>query len=205
MATFSTRDIRVAASMIGEHMEKMANDLNAADGRLGDGDLGITVSKGWREIINASGEFPPDIGMSFLECAKCFQRVSSSSFGTLMATAFMSAAKHCKGHTSISYADISLILDGACSAMMSRGKGKLGDKSVLDIIHAMAAAIKGQETPHNVLKACQKAVEVTLNEFRDKQNKLGRARMFGEKSIGLNDPGMLAVQQMVQGLSITAP
>ncbi|VAX13300.1 Putative dihydroxyacetone kinase, ADP-binding subunit [hydrothermal vent metagenome] len=201
MATFSTRNIRVAASMIANHMEKAADDLNAADGRLGDGDLGITVSRGWREITNAADKFPSDVGMSFLECAKCFQRVSPSSFGTLMASAFMSAAKQCKGHTVISYADISLILDGACAAMMSRGKGKLGDKSVLDVIHAMAVATKGQQTPNDVLKACQKAVKETLNEFENKQNRLGRARMFGEKSIGLNDPGMLAVQQMIKGLS----
>jgi len=44
-------------------------------------------------------------------------------------------------------------------------------------------------------------VQSTLDEFRDKPNKLGRARMFGEKSAGLDDPGMLAIQEMVSALS----
>ncbi|WP_192871708.1 DAK2 domain-containing protein [Variovorax sp. JS1663] len=39
-----------------------------------------------------------------------------------------------------------------------------------------------------------------LAAFRDKPNRIGRARMFAEKSIGMDDPGMVALQRMVESL-----
>ncbi len=201
MDQFTTKDIGHAVQLIAGHVKGIADDLNAADARLGDGDLGITVSNGWREVSNAAHHFPDDVGLTFVECAKCFQRVSSSSFGTLMATTFISAAKHWKGQTAVSFTSVSALLDEACSAMISTGKGQLGEKSVLDIVHSMAIAAKNQENADDLLVAIGRAVHDTLAKFKGRPNKLGRARMFGEKSIGLDDPGMLAVQEMVRALS----
>ena len=42
-----------------------------------------------------------------------------------------------------------------------------------------------------------KAASETLDAFRDRPNKLGRARMFGERTIGLDDPGMLAFSRLL--------
>ena len=89
----------------------------------------------------------------------------------------------------------------ARDAMMKRGKGELGQKSVLDIIDAIAAATAGLATPTEMFAAARQACERTLVSFRDKPSGLGRARMFGEKSIGIDDPGMLAVQVMVLALA----
>lgn len=198
MSTFSIEDIRTSVRVIADHVERVADKLNRADGKLGDGDLGITVAEGWREIANNAQSLPDDVGMAFLECSKCFQRASSSSFGTLVATAFMSAAKTCKGSEAVPYASVSNLLKNACQAMIIRGKGQLGDKSILDMMQAMAVAAEGVDRPDQLLDCILQAVEKTLTEFRGKQNKLGRARMFGEKSVGLDDPGMLAVQEMIK-------
>ena len=200
MSNFTSKDIAAAAEKIADHAESVADALNSADGKLGDGDLGITVSKGWREIANNTGSFPDDVGMAFLECSKCFQRASSSSFGTLVATAFMAAAKACKGSESVPFGQVGALFDAGFQAMMTRGKGQIGDKSVLDIVQAMGQAAGDIDDPVKLLKALQDSAESTLDEFRDKPNKLGRARMFGEKSIGLDDPGMLAVQEMIKAL-----
>ena len=39
-----------------------------------------------------------------------------------------------------------------------------------------------------------------LDAFRDRPNRVGRARMFADKTIGLDDPGMVALQRMVESL-----
>jgi dihydroxyacetone kinase-like protein len=200
MSSFNSNDIRRLAILIADHVEQMEEKLNSADGKLGDGDLGITVARGWREIANNVDLFPNDVGRTLLECSKCFQRASSSSFGTLVATVFMSAAKTCKGSESMPYSTISQLLNDGCEAMITRGKGQLGDKSVLDIVHAMATASKGLDAPDQIANAVRKAAENTLDEYREQPNKLGRARMFGKKSIGLDDPGMLAVMEMLKAL-----
>ncbi len=200
MEMFATDSLRRAAALIADHAEQIADEMNAADARVGDGDLGITLSGGWREVAAAAPDFPEDVGLTFLECAKCFQRASSSSFGTLVATGFMSAAKQCKGRTAIPFGEVSGLLRGACEAMMARGKGRLGDKTMLDVIDAIAGAAAQQQSAAGVLDAAGRAVGETLAVFRDRPNKIGRARMFGEKSIGVADPGMLAVKEMVRAL-----
>lgn len=205
MEQFTTSDLAVAARRISSHVAGIADDLNTADGKLGDGDLGITMAHGWQEVANAAVELPEDVGMAFLEYAKCFQRASSSSFGTLVATAFMSAAKACKGQTAVPYSSVAGLLRGAGAAMMARGKGELGAKSVLDAVEAMAVAAEGKKDGAAVLAAVEEAVQDSLARFRGRPNKLGRARMFGEKSIGLDDPGMLAAREIVRGLTPEEP
>jgi phosphoenolpyruvate---glycerone phosphotransferase subunit DhaL len=190
--------LTAALNRVAAKTETAAAELNAADGALGDGDLGITVSRGFAEAAAAS--LPADVGMAFLECSKAFQRVSSSSYGTLVATAFMAAAKATKGREAVPVTEVPVLLQAALDAMMARGKGNLGDKTVLDSLEAVVAALRGAGEADNMLPAAAKAATDTLESFKVKPNKLGRARMFGDGSIGLYDPGQLAFCRIVEGL-----
>ena len=200
---FTTEHLRRAAAAVAERAEAAAEELNGQDAKLGDGDLGITVSKGWREVAGVAETLPEDLGQAFLACAKAFQRVSSSSFGTLVATAFMSAAKATKGRSEAEWREGAGLLAGARDAMTARGRGSLRDKSPLDAVDAAAAAAEGLDDPAEILAAIDRATDEALDRFRAQPSKLGRARMFGEKSIGLDDPGMLAFRRLLDGL--TAP
>jgi dihydroxyacetone kinase-like protein len=192
--------LKAAAQRIATVAKAASDELNTADGKLGDGDLGITVTDGWREATIDMGNAPDDIGLALLACSKAFQRVSPSSFGTLTATALMAAAKQTKGRAGIPWSEISSLVASARDAMMARGKGALGDKSVLDALDAVATATAGLDEPGSILAAADRATDDALRAFRDRPAKLGRARMFGEKSIGLDDPGMLAFRRMLDGL-----
>jgi dihydroxyacetone kinase-like protein len=190
-------DIAGALARIATGAAAASAELNAADGQLGDGDLGITVSRGFAEASVAA--LPTDVGLAFLECAKAFQRVSSSSYGTLVATAFMSAAKATKGREGFEASEIPGLLSGALDAMMARGKGALGDKTVLDTLSDLVAVLKDAQ-PADYLEKAKVSVAATTQRFLGEPNKLGRARMFGEQSRGLPDPGQLALQRIVEAL-----
>ena len=177
--------------------EGFAAELNAADGALGDGDLGVTVSRGFLEASSAA--LPADVGLAFMECAKAFQRVSSSSYGTLVATAFLSAAKATRGRDRVPAAEIPAIVRGALEAMMARGKGNLGDKTVLDSLDAVVTALEAVSRG-DMLPAAIAAAQDAVETFRTRPNKLGRARMFGAGSVGLVDPGQLAFLRVVEAL-----
>jgi dihydroxyacetone kinase-like protein len=84
--------------------------------------------------------------------------------------------------------------------MKERGKGEYGDKSVLDSIDAVVRAIDGKDDPAAMLAAAKAAAEAAVAAFRDRPNRLGRARMFAERSVGMDDPGMRAFQRLVAGL-----
>jgi dihydroxyacetone kinase-like protein len=197
----TTDSIKTAATKIAQLMEESADELNAADGLLGDGDLGITMVRGFREIIEVRDSLPDDVGMALFQCAKAFTKSSGSSYGTLLATGLMSVAKKKKGQQEIQVEEISALLDDALDAMKQRGKAELGDKTVLDVIAASSQAAKDQSDGSSVLKAINDAVTSTIDEFRSRQSKIGRARIFSEKSIGLDDPGMLAFKKMLEALS----
>ncbi len=184
-------------SGIAAHTATASEELCSADGALGDGDLGITVSKGFAEA--AETELPDDVGMALFAVAKAFQRVSSSSYGTLLATGFMAAAKLEKGKTEIAPDGIPGLVAAARDAMMARGKGNLGDKTVLDSLDAIAEALEGA-APETMVDTAITAAGDAVEQFRNQPNRLGRARMFGEKSIGLADPGQLAFLRIVEGL-----
>ena len=197
----TTDSIKTAATKIAQLMEESADELNAADGLLGDGDLGITMVRGFREIIEVRDSLPDDVGMALFQCAKAFTKSSGSSYGTLLATGLMSVAKKKKGQQEIQVEEISALLNDALDAMKQRGKAELGDKTVLDVIAASSQAAKDQSDGSIVLKAINDAVTRTIDEFRSRQSKIGRARIFSEKSIGLDDPGMLAFRKMLEALS----
>jgi dihydroxyacetone kinase-like protein len=181
-------------------METVAESLNAADGQLGDGDLGVTMQRGGREVVKALPTLPDDVGMALLACAQAVTRVSGSSFGTLLATGLMTAAKATRGRNEVPWSELSALLGSALQAMMARGKSSLGDKTVLDVLDAVAHAVDGVAAAE-MLAAASGAVEATMTRMRGQQAKIGRARIFGERSAGLDDPGMLAFREMLRALA----
>ena len=196
----STESIQSGIKRLAQAMEQSADELNTADGLLGDGDLGVTMIRGFRQILADLETLPEDIGMAFFQCAKAFTKSSGSSYGTLLATGMMAIAKVKKGQTGIELEEVSGLFDIALEAMQKRGKASLGDKTVLDVIAAVRDAAKNQSEGQRLLDRINQAINDTMNIFRNRQSKIGRARIFGKKSIGLDDPGMLAFKRMFESL-----
>ena len=184
---------------VAEHMESAADLLNGADGKIGDGDLGVTMVRGSRHLQEALADLPDDVGMAFMRCAQAFTKSSGSSFGTLLATGLMSVSKSCRGRNDVPWSEMSALVAGALIAMQARGKATLGDKTVLDALDAIGAAVANVDSAQ-MLAVAAAAVDETLVRFRDQPSKVGRARIFGEKTIGLDDPGMLALREIITGL-----
>ncbi|HEX3403675.1 MAG TPA: DAK2 domain-containing protein [Acetobacteraceae bacterium] len=186
---------------IARHMDTVADELNALDGQLGDGDLGVTMIRGGVALREILPTLPADVGMALMACAQAITKVSGSSYGTLLATGLLAAAKATRGCTEVPWSETSALLRAALTAMMTRGKASLGDKTVLDALDAAATAAEGKAEPVEVLRDASAAVAATLERMRGMQAKIGRARIFGERSVGLDDPGMRAFHEMLRGLA----
>ncbi len=201
MAGLTVGALREGLTRVAAHMESVAPELNEADGRLGDGDLGVTMVRGGREVAAALPGLPEDVGLALMQVAQAFTRISGSTFGTLLAIGLMSAARATRGRTEVPWTEVPALLGGAGAAMMARSKGGLGDKTVLDAIEAARAAMDGLAEPQAMLAAARAAVARCLDEFRDRPARQGRARIFAERSVGLDDPGMLAFRAMLEALA----
>jgi dihydroxyacetone kinase-like protein len=196
----TTAALREGMSRIAAEMEACSDELNRLDGLLGDGDLGVTMVRGVRGLVQELPNLPDDVGMALLKCAQVFTRVSGSTYGTLLATGLMSAAKQTKGRTTIPWQEISSLLGEAITSMSRRARSELGDKTVLDAIEAVRVATGGLDDPIEIVEAADGAVADALERFRNQLSRQGRARIFGDKSIGLDDPGMVAFKRMIESL-----
>ena len=199
--TLSVADLRAAIARLTATMERDFDTLNTADGALGDGDLGVTMTRGMRAISDLAPTLPDDLGQALLACAQGFTKTSGSSYGTLMATGLMSMAKVLRGRTGVEASELSTLIAGARDAMQARGKAELGGKTVLDSLDAMAKATAGLSDPAAVGKAAAEAASAAQAALKDKLATIGRARIFGEKTIGMDDPGMLAMTAIAAAIA----
>ena len=172
-----------------EQAENSYDEFNLADGKIGDGDLGITIQSGLKEINNNIGKFTDDLGSNFMLCSQAFVKKSGSSFGTLVAFSFMNISKNLKGKTECNHEDILMILETALKTILERGKTNLGDKTIADSLNLILEKLKENKNYSEIFKL---ATKQALEDFKGKKIKIGRARMFEDKTKYLDDPGMFA-------------
>ena len=173
--------------------KKSYAEFNAVDGKIGDGDLGVTILNGLEEINNNKSNFKDDMGVNFMLCSQAFVKKSGSSFGTLIAFSFMNISKILNGKTECNHDDIVNIFETALKTIQERGKTKLGDKTIADSLDLIIKKLKGNS---NYSEVFQSATKQALENFKGKKILIGRARMFEDKTKDLDDPGMLALNKL---------
>jgi dihydroxyacetone kinase-like protein len=164
----TTQSLRIGIATILAHLDDTHARLTELDGQIGDGDLGITLLKAFRELDRVAPGLPEDVGQAFMAMAQAVAKVSSSSFGTLLATSLMTGAKATKGETAVEWTRLPDLLIAAREAMSARGKANLGDKTVLDPLQAAAEAAQGIADPAALARAALGGIDVALEAFRDK-------------------------------------
>ena len=169
------------------------DDFNVADGKIGDGDLGVTILHGLEEVNNNINKFSDDMGTNFMICSQAFVKKSGSSFGTLIAFSFMNISKNLKGKTVCNHEDLVAIFETALKTILERGKTNLGDKTIADSLDLIIKNLKDNQNYAEVFKSSTKQA---LEDFKGKKIKIGRARMFEDKTMDLDDPGMFALNRL---------
>ena len=178
-----------------EEAKNSYDDFNAADGKIGDGDLGVTILHGLEEVNSNISKFNDDMGSNFMICSQAFVKKSGSSFGTLIAFSFMNISKNLKGKNECNHDDILNIFETALKTILKRGKSNLGDKTIADSLDLIIKKLKNNQNYSEIFKS---ATKQALDDFKGKKIKIGRARMFEDKTKDLDDPGMFALNKLSQ-------
>ena len=169
------------------------DEFNSADGKVGDGDLGVTILHGLEEVNNNLANFSEDMSANFMICSKSFVKKSGSSFGTLIAFSFMNISKNLIGKSECDHNDIIFIFETALKTILERGKANLGDKTIADSLDLIIKKLKYNKNYSEVFKT---ATKEALENFKGRKIKVGRARMFEDKTKDLDDPGMFALNRL---------
>ncbi|ODT66876.1 MAG: hypothetical protein ABS75_25150 [Pelagibacterium sp. SCN 63-23] len=196
--------VETLADVIGranKSMGRLTDTLNAADAKLGDGDTGTMLARLIGAFAAVDTRGVADLGAAFMALAKAGAASTGSSLGTLIITAMMSAGKATAGKTALDWSQLGPLLASIRLAAMARGKAELGAKTIIDGLDALSAALEGLDEPDAIAAAANRAMDEVMDLFRQRPSGMGRARMFAEKSIGLDDPGMLALAEIVRAVT----
>lgn len=182
---------------ITDVLPALEEDLNLADAKIGDGDTGGMFARVIENMQSVTSE-DGDLGGYFLNLSRAAQSATGSSLGNLISAALTAVGKNAIGLRQLEPVQLAELLSLARDAMLRRGGASLGDKTVIDAIHAIAEAVADFKEPADLSVVMIDAADEALINFRGRPVRIGRARMFGDASRGLDDPGMLAVAMFLR-------
>jgi dihydroxyacetone kinase-like protein len=201
---YSGLSVKKALSGIAKIMEQNKMLLIELDAALGDGDLGIYMESGFEKISADMSEPEAAPGTILNKAGQIMMEEVPSTLGTLLGAAMRRMGKSLGQTDAFSIQDFVTAWEMACDEIQSRGKAKLGDKTILDTVYpasnAMQEALSVNMAAGEVLQkgydAALKALEAS-NRF---QAVHGRAGYFGEKSIGMQDGGATVGVLILEGI-----
>jgi dihydroxyacetone kinase-like protein len=178
--------------------------LTRADQAIGDGDHGIGMTRGFKSALLALETQPAsdDPGIAFSAVGKAVLANAGGASGAVFGTLFISIGKALATMPQNSV-DIAAAFEEGARAVMTRGKAKAGDKTMLDALLPAVEALKDarlsgfDDAMNQAAAAASKGAEGTAKMIAN----TGRAKTLGERAVGHVDPGALSMNFLFQGMA----
>ncbi|MBW7572611.1 dihydroxyacetone kinase subunit DhaL [Caproiciproducens faecalis] len=188
---------------IGEQIQMEKDFLTELDNVIGDGDHGINMARGFKEVEKKLADLSgKDIGSILKTVGMTLVSTVGGASGPLYGTAFMRAGSAIGAKTEMDGGDFIIGMEAAISGIEMRGKAHEGEKTMLDALIPALNAIKKSYEENNDFKAAltlgveaaEKGIEYTKTIIATK----GRASYLGERSLGHQDPGATSACLMLK-------
>ena len=184
--------------------EARIDELDGLDAAIGDGDHGTNMARG---MATASTIVPsPDtttrqylnqVGMALVSSV-------GGASGPLFGTFFLRVGQLWQSPHSVS--SIWQALKAGRDGIASRGRAKVGDKTMLDALCPAVdvlehAAMERDEEPSASLARAAAAARAGAEATRGMVARRGRAAHYGERSVGHIDPGAVSMAMILDSAS----
>ena len=181
---------------------KNVDRLSDIDSRFGDGDHGITIGKIARAINECLENWGDESIREIIVClSEKILGISGGSAGPLYGTLFGGLALPLSDEKEIDAELLKKMLQGCYDEMTSISKARVGDKTMMDaLIPAVEAAVASTGDIPDILSAAAKAAAQGAAATENFASKFGRARSYGDKTIGTPDAGAISTSLLFQGL-----
>jgi phosphoenolpyruvate---glycerone phosphotransferase subunit DhaL len=169
-----------------------ADELTALDQAVGDGDHGVNMKRGFEAVradAQATAEKPLPEALKAIG-TQLVMKVGGAS-GPLFGTLFLALSREIAPDAS----NLSAAFGKAVEAVKARGKSQPGQKTLLDVLTPVQAALAegGADLTARLPIVAASAAEATVPMLATR----GRASFLGERSIGHMDPGARSTALMV--------
>ena len=198
-------DFQSGIERAAKRLLEITDLLNTLDAAMGDGDTGVSVSKGAQGVLEHMAANPPtdDLGKWLAGVGMAYNRVAPSTMGALVATGLMRAGKEAMGVSSVDNAILAKMLMAASLGVQERGKAKLGDKTLVDALHPAAEAFSSAINAGLSLEVAGQVMLEAARNGRDAatplKSMIGRANWVGGTE-GKLDPGTVLVVTVFEAL-----
>lgn len=183
-------------------MEEKKEFLIELDGKVGDSDLGLTMSKGLAAASDAVAGTAEPPGKLLARAGMAIARAAPSTMGTLTATGFMRGGKALEGVEAVGTAEMRRFWRAFLDGVVERGKARPGDKTVVDALGPLVAALERAEASGarlgEALDAAVAAAAGGVEATKSMVSQRGRAAAFQEKTRGIPDAGATVALLIVE-------
>ena len=180
------RLIARTAATIAAHAE----ELTTLDQAIGDGDHGVNMKRGFDAVAAAAEEIAAlPLAGALQKAGMTLVMTVGGASGPLYGSLLMGMGKAAGQDGG---ADAAAMLAAGVEAVKKRGKSEAGEKTMLDVLVPVAAALaaaEGAAAEGAPTAAARAAADQGLAATRDMLATKGRASFLGERSIGHLDPG----------------
>jgi phosphoenolpyruvate---glycerone phosphotransferase subunit DhaL len=204
MQSLKTEDIVSILRELKGSMDKNQELLGQLDGVMGDGDLGLTMTKAFTAALEeAERSEEPLPGKLLMRLGAVIAKAAPSTMGTLVATGFMRGGKALDSITQIGSAELATFFDAFVKGIMERGKSAPGNKTIIDTLYPAALALLAAASTFEPLPdaAGRAFVAATqgLEDSKQMKAQYGRAAYYQDASIGRQDGGATVGLLIVEG------
>lgn len=187
-------------------IEEQKDYLSELDGAIGDGDHGVNMAKCFRGVKkNLEALAVTDVS-SVMNCVGMEVMNSvGGAMGALYGTFFLKMAVAGAGKDAVNLSQLAAMLTEALNGILTIGKAKVGDKTLVDTISPAVEAIVLASTSGKSLSEgladFEAAAKTGMESTKDLMAKIGRASRLGERTIGHQDAGATSCFFILQALA----
>ncbi|PAV30927.1 dihydroxyacetone kinase subunit L [Virgibacillus profundi] len=182
------KDIIQWFELTNEKIQANKDYLTSLDQPIGDGDHGINMARGFKEVVNKiSTQDYENVADVLKDVAMTLMSKVGGASGPIFGTAFLKLSIAVKGSDSLNFETFTKGLEEAVNGVKQRGKATEGEKTMIDVWSPVVDYLKSEKDfqGDQIRKTAKQAMENTKEIMATK----GRASYFKEKSIGHIDPG----------------
>ena len=178
-------------------------ELTEIDSRFGDADHGLTMSKIAKAVSAAAGESEGGIQAMLDDAAMAVMVLNGGSAVPLWNTWLDGLQEEAPEGNEIDTAGIQAIFAKALKALSDMSGAKVGDKTMMDamIPASQAIAAYSGSDEAGLFDAAAQAALQGAEASKQFVSKFGRAKSYGEQTIGTPDAGAASMAYFFQGLA----
>jgi dihydroxyacetone kinase-like protein len=176
--------------------------LSEVDGKIGDGDHGINMAKGFQLIKDRLGDREVSMSEGLGLVGKTLMTEIGGSMGPIYGTFFIQMSLKAKDKPETDARLFGEMLKAAREGLHDLGGAQVGDKTLMDTVvpaqEAYQGAVNSGASMPDALKKMAEAAEKGKDSTINLVAKIGRSARLGERSRGVLDAGATSAALILQ-------